>query len=282
MPSAADRYPYPIRALFLHKGTPALSIPGAQTVIDGLTHLEAIPLFFACDIVIGDTSVYADYIFPDTAIWERWGTPHQTPVVPVAGSKVRQPTVEPVTEKVRVFGEEMPLSMEAVMLAIAEKLSLPGYGKDGFAPGQDFTRPEDFYLKLVANVAAGDGPGEAVPDADSTETDLFLAARRHLSRAVFDPERFQRAVTDLSGTNWWPKVVYVLNRGGRFEDLERYDQAGETNCPIPSRGPSACTWNRWPRRDTVTAASAFPDSGSTSPCGLTTAAWWTTASTLSS
>ena len=227
IPSAQDRYPYPIKALFLHKGTPAFSSPAAHKVIEALTDLDVIPLFFACDIVIGETSMYADYIFPDTAIWERWGTPHQTPAVPTKGSKVRQPTVEPLVEKVRVFGEEMPVNMEAVMLAIAEKLGLPGYGKDGFGPDMDFKRPEDFYLKMVANIAAGDKPGGAVPDADDREMKIFLNARKHLSKAVFDPERFERAVIDAQGRNWWRKVVYVLNRGGRNEDFDIYLKAGE-------------------------------------------------------
>ncbi|RMF55449.1 MAG: molybdopterin oxidoreductase, partial [Calditrichaeota bacterium] len=121
LPSAQDGYPYPIKALFLHKGTPAISVPGAHKNIEILTNLEAIPLFFACDILVGDTSMYADYIFPDTTAWERWGTPHTTPAYPVKSSKVRQPAVEPLVEKVTVFGHEMPINMEAVMLAIAEK-----------------------------------------------------------------------------------------------------------------------------------------------------------------
>lgn len=52
------------------------------------------------------------------------------------------------------------------MLAIAERLRLPGYGPDGFGSGMPFTRPEDFYLKLVADIAFGDKPDleDAVPD----------------------------------------------------------------------------------------------------------------------
>jgi hypothetical protein len=79
---------------------------------------------------------------------------------------------------VKVFGQEMPLSLEAVLLAIAEKLGLPGFGKDGFAPGMDFTHPDHFYLKMVANVAAGDKPGEAVPDADDAEYDTRVKLER--------------------------------------------------------------------------------------------------------
>ncbi|RMF59705.1 MAG: molybdopterin oxidoreductase, partial [Calditrichaeota bacterium] len=235
IPSAQDGYPYRIKALFTHKGTPALSAPAGDRMIAALVDLEAIPLYFASDIVIGETSMYADYLFPDTAIWERWGTPHITPACPVTQSKVRQPTVEPLTEKVTVFGEDMHLGMEAVMLAIAEKLGLPGYGKDGFGPGMDFKRPEDFFLKMVANIAAGDKPGDVVPDADDEEMQIFLAARKHLSPAVMDVSKWRKAVRDARGNDWWAKVVHVLNRGGRYEDFDKYRNSGD-KLPHPYKG----------------------------------------------
>lgn len=220
LPSAKDRYPYPIKALFLHMGTPGYSVPAAQTQLDVLVDTEAIPLFIACDIVIGESSMYADYLFPDLAIWERWGFPHVTPDVVTKTSKVRQPMVAPQVETVKVFGEEMPICMETVMLAIAEKLGLPGYGKNGLGEGWDFTRMEDYYLKMVANIAMGDKEGEAVPPADEREMKLFLEARRHLPKSVFDPDRWKKAVKPKH----WPHVVYVLNRGGRYEDFEHaYD-----------------------------------------------------------
>jgi len=227
IPSAEDGYPYPIKVLFIHKGTPALSTPGGHRFIEVLVDTEKIPLIIGCDIVIGETTMYCDYIFPDTAIWERWGTPHQTPASTTKASKVRQPAVEPMVDKVKVFGEEMPICMESVMLAIAEKLGLPGFGKDGFGPGMDFKRPEDFYLKMVANIAAGDKPGEEVPDATDEEVEIFMKARRHLSKAVFDPEKWEKAVIDPQGRNWWRKVIYVLNRGGRYEGYDAYLKSGD-------------------------------------------------------
>ena len=103
------------------------------------------------------------------------------------------------------------------MLAIAQRLGLPGFGKDGFAEGMPLKRPEDYYLKIAANLAFGDKDdgSEAVPDASSEELAIFRAARRHLPPSVFDEAKWRLA----TGEQMWPKAVYVLNRGGRFEHL---------------------------------------------------------------
>ncbi|MGQ9695663.1 MAG: molybdopterin-dependent oxidoreductase [Thermodesulfobacteriota bacterium] len=213
LPSAADGYPYPIKALWLHMGTPGLATPAGQTALEIVADLNKVPLFFSTDIVLGETTMYADYVFPDTAIWERFGTPHASPDVPFQASKFRQPTITPLTEVVTVYGEKMHCSFEAVVLAIAEKLGLPGFGKDGFAPGWDFTRPEDWYLKLAANIAVGDKPGDSVPEASFEEMKIFTEARKHLKPTVFSSSRWEKAV----GPDKWKRTVTVLNRGGRWE-----------------------------------------------------------------
>ncbi len=56
-----------------------------------------------------------------------------------------------------------------------------------------------------------------MPDADDEEVRIFLEARRHLPTTVFDPEAWQAAV----GEEWWRKIIYVLNRGGRFQDWSK-------------------------------------------------------------
>jgi len=219
IPSAEDGYPYPIKCLFIHKGTPVLASPAGHDNIRVLRDPKKIPLVIACDVVIGETSMYADYIIPDLTFLERWGTPHASPDVPVKVSKFRQPAASPLTEIVKVDGEEMPISMEAFLIAVGKKLGLPGFGKDAFGPGWNFDRPEDFYLKLAANIAFGDKAdgSEKLPPADEEEMRIFREARKHLPKAVFDEEKWKRAVpADL-----WPRVVYLLNRGGRFEPYEK-------------------------------------------------------------
>jgi len=68
-----------------------------------------------------------------------------------------------------------------------------------------------FYLRAVANLATSEG---GVPDADDRELEVFTKARKHLDKSVFDEEKWRNA----AGEENWRKTVYLLNRGGRFEE----------------------------------------------------------------
>jgi anaerobic selenocysteine-containing dehydrogenase/Ni/Fe-hydrogenase subunit HybB-like protein len=217
IPSIADAYPYPIKALFLYMGTPVYSLPGGHANIEVLSDPKQLPLFVASDIVVGETSMYADYVFPDLTYLERWEFAGSHPNIAEKVQPIRQPVIAPLTENVTVFGEEQPLSFEAMVFGLAEKLKLPGFGPNGLEQGRPLARPEDLYLLMAANVAAGDKEGPVEP-ASKEEIDLFVTSRRHLPKTVFDPERYERAV----GAEWWPRTVTVLARGGRFDDT-RYD-----------------------------------------------------------
>lgn len=221
LPSIGDAYPYPIKALFLYMAAPTYSLPGGQTNISVLLDTEKLPLVVACDILVGPTSMYADYIFPDLSYLERWEFQGSQPNIVPKIQPVRQPAIPPVPGEVTVFGRRMPLGFEAMVLAIAERLQLPGFGPGGLGRQRgtdaplDLCHPDDYYLRAMANLAFGekeDG-SQAVPDASAEEMELFLRARRHLPPSVFDPERWR----SLVGDSLWPKVVHLLNRGGRFE-----------------------------------------------------------------
>jgi len=182
IPSIGDGYPYPIKALFLYMGAPVYSLPAGNALIPILADTSKIPLFVTSDIVISEHSLYADYIFPDLTFLERWEFHRTHPSIVHRVSPVRQPAIPSPNETVRVFGEEMPISMEAVFLAIAERLGLPGFGPGGFR-GPDLVRPEDFYLKMVANVAFGESTSDIAPDASDEEVEIFLKARAICPRA---------------------------------------------------------------------------------------------------
>ncbi|MCL5986881.1 MAG: molybdopterin-dependent oxidoreductase [Actinobacteria bacterium] len=217
--SSSDAYPYSIKAAFLYMGSPVYSLPAGNTNIDILSDVNKLPLFVTWDIVIGETSMYADYIFPDLSNLERWEFSGSHPSMTVKLQGVRQPTIAPLIETVTVFGQQMPISLESTLLAMAESLNLPGFGPDGFGDGVPFTHMDDMYLRIVANLAFGeksDG-SDAVPDADDEEVKLFMDSRKHLPKSVFDPARWKSIV----GDELWRKVIYVLNRGGRFQEYSK-------------------------------------------------------------
>jgi anaerobic selenocysteine-containing dehydrogenase len=215
IPSMGDAYPYPIKALLLYMGSPVYSLPAGNKLVEILSDPKKLPLIIVSDIVIGETSMYADYIFPDLTFLERWEFSGSHPSVTPKVAPFRQPTVAPLTEAVTVYGEKMPLSLESLLLGLAEKMKLPGFGENAFGPGLHLKREEDMYLRMVANIAFGDKTdgSEKVPAASGQEIKIFEQARRHLPSTVYDLERWKAVV----GPEWWPHVVYVLNRGGRFQ-----------------------------------------------------------------
>jgi len=175
----ADEYPYPAKVLWLHMGNPAYTAPSIKDiVIKTLTDTKKVPLFISTDIVIGETSMYADYILPDVSYLEQWGTPGTPPTIVSKHGKVRQPII-------KVYPNTM--SMENILIMIAKKMGLSGFGDNGFGPGMPLNKEEDYYLKLVANMA-------------------------------YD--------ANVPGNTEEEKIKYVLDRGGVFENVkESYDGA---------------------------------------------------------
>ncbi len=219
IPSIGDAYPYRVKALFWYMGAPTYSLPAGHTNIKILCDVDKVPLFVTSDILIGSTSMYADYIFPDLSYLERWEFQGSHPSMPCKVQPVRQPAMAPIPETCKVFGSEMPISFESMLFAMAENLKLPGFGSDAYGPGLDLKHFDDFYIRAVANLAFGEKPdgSDSVPDADQREIEVFLEARKNLPKTVFDVERWKT----IAGEKLWPKVVYVLNRGGRFEDHDK-------------------------------------------------------------
>jgi anaerobic selenocysteine-containing dehydrogenase len=191
------------------------ALPAGNQLVEILSDPKKIPLIIVSDIVIGETSMYADYIFPDLTYLERWEFSGSHPSVTPKVAPFRQPVVAPLTETVTAYGEKMPLSLESLLLGLAEKMKLPGFGENAFGPSLHLKREEDMYLRMVANIAFGDKPdgSEKVPAATPQEIKIFEQARRHLPATVYDMERWKAVV----GPEWWPHVVYALNRGGRFQ-----------------------------------------------------------------
>lgn len=216
IPSIGDAYPYPVKALIFYMGAPTYALPAGHTNIEILRDTAKLPLFISNDILVGTTSMYADYIFPDLTFLERWEFQGSHPCMPNKVMPVRQPAMAPVPETVEVFGQRTPQSLEAMLFGFAENLGLPGFGPDGHGPGLPLNHPDEFYLRGVANLAWGEQPdgSDAVRPATERELEIFRRARRHLPSETFDEARWRAIV----GEDLWPRVVTVLNQGGRYQD----------------------------------------------------------------
>ncbi|WP_168581792.1 molybdopterin-dependent oxidoreductase [Gephyromycinifex aptenodytis] len=202
IPSAEAGYPYSLDALFIHRHSPLNSSPGAHRQAATLKKMDKIKLLVSFDTNVGDTSAYADYVLPDLTYLERFT---QESIYPSQQYKVTQ-LGQPTT---RAF--DGPRPVEWFYLELAKALKLPGVGAGAFGPGTRFDTVEDYWLKMAANVAySGKKP---VPDASAEEQQIFTAARTKALGRHFDEKLWKAAVTPVE----WPKVVYVLNRGGRFE-----------------------------------------------------------------
>lgn len=218
IPSMEDEYPYPVKIAMFYMSAINYALPSAHKVSETLADPNKIPLIITSDILVGETSTYADYIFPDLSYLERWELHGTHPSVPWKVENVRNPAISiPGWPTVTVYGEDLPMSAEAMMMAIAEKLDLPGFGTDGLGEGVPFTRPEHLYLKQVANIAFGEkeDASDNVPEADDEELRIFREARRHLPKSVYDEAAWKEAVGN--DDSLWRKVVYVMNRGGRYQ-----------------------------------------------------------------
>ncbi len=213
LPSAVQKYPYGIDILMWHMATPFYSVPsqGNQAFVDVVKDPKNIPLIIASDVVVGDTSMYADYIIPDGSYLESWTHIDTLPTTLTNGTGVRWPVIELVqkTEDGRL------MCLEEFLIDIGKRLGMVGYGSKGIpdASGKNFwplNRKEDWYLKATANIAFAKGVGgDDMPDATAEEIEAGDLLAFH--------DRYQQALRESE----WPKVLGVMSRGGRFEPYQQ-------------------------------------------------------------
>lgn len=92
LPSIAERYPYPIDVLITSWNAWPYSTPAAKELAHQVLSDDVnLPLFVAFDIIVGETSRYADYILPETTYLEKWAAPHSSPAILTKFSGFRQP-----------------------------------------------------------------------------------------------------------------------------------------------------------------------------------------------
>ena len=206
--AALNGYPYPLKALILWSSNPLYGIAGLKEQIESkLKDPKALPLLISIDPFINESNAYADYIVPDSVLYESWGWASAWGAHLTKVSTARWPVVEPAQVK-DVKGRTV--CMEWFFIEVARRMGLPGFGDKAIKDREGSMHPlntaEDFYLRAAANVAFDGG---AVPDASDEEIRLGGVERiaAQLKR-VLKPEE-------------WRKVAYVYARGGRFADATK-------------------------------------------------------------
>ena len=206
--SAVNGYPYSLKALILWSCNPLYGIPGLRAQIEkDLTDPKKLPLIVAIDPFINETNAFADYIVPDSLMYESWGWAGAWGGVAVKMSTARWPVVEPKAQKV---ADGQAIGMETFFLALAKAMALPGFGPAGLtdSAGQPcpLERPEDWYLRGGANIA---WQGKtAVPEA--SDDDLLLSG----------VNRIRPQLEKTLKPDEWRKVAFMLARGGRYQNYK--------------------------------------------------------------
>ena len=203
-----DGYPYKLKALISFMANPLYGQAGlAASIGEKMKDPKQLPLFVAIDGFINETSALADYIVPDSVMYEAWGW-----AKPWNGTVTRTSTARwPVTEPKQVSAKSGDkVTMELFFIAVGKRLGLPGFG-DAVIKGADgamypLNRPEDWYLRAAANCAFA---GKPVPDASDEEIGLTGVSRimGEIEKTV-KPEEAR-------------KVAFLYTRGGRMEDYAK-------------------------------------------------------------
>lgn len=140
----------PAGALVLWSADPVYDNPGlAQSFFKDR---EALPLFVAIGNEITETSVYADYILPDTTYLERFDICRSAPAVPHHGIGVRSPAVGAFDRNTGRYAPIFPdiRPMEEILGEIGGRLQLNGFEPDR-ASGK-WKTAWDFHEKALMTV----------------------------------------------------------------------------------------------------------------------------------
>ncbi|RXJ97405.1 tetrathionate reductase subunit TtrA [Malaciobacter molluscorum] len=202
--NSANEYPYKLKALISWNANFMYGQSGSHHLKKLLEDpKKSVPLMIAIDPFINETSKYADYIVPDSIIYETWGVTSAWSGYVTKLNTAKFPTIKP---KQATFKNGEPICMDSFMIELGKKLNLPGFGKNAIKGKNKKTysldKPEDFYIRAFENIAMDKTP---VPDISDEEIKL----------AALEP--YVNTLKRICGKNW-RKTAFVMSRGGRFED----------------------------------------------------------------
>jgi tetrathionate reductase subunit A len=231
LPGGISGYPYALKALVLWSSNPMYGVTGLRNKIaKDLADPKKLPLIISIDPFINESNAYADYIIPDSLMYESWGWVAAWNGVPTKAMGARWPVIEPKAAKTP---EGRAIGMETFFIALAKAMQLPGFGEGALSDPDGNTYalngPEDWYLRGGANIA---WLGKE-PVADATEEDIRLSGVeriRPLLEKTLKPEEVA-------------KVAFLFSRGGRYQPgKEAYDEENPEWMRNPMKAMSH-VWN---------------------------------------
>lgn len=172
-----------IRAMMINRTSPIMSGPRSDMQKKFIRDQKVVELVVSSDIVIGETTKFADFVLPDLSYLESWNAEEIFPILKYKFAGL----IQPVT---RIVPNARPT--EQVYIDLLNGMGLPGVGKNAFVDGSNLDCPEDYYLKRVANIAF-DGK-QPVQDANDEELAIFEKARKKALGKYFDINVLKNAV----------------------------------------------------------------------------------------
>jgi anaerobic selenocysteine-containing dehydrogenase len=198
----ADASPAATKAMILWQADPVYDDPTAVPAL--LSNRSDLPLLVAIDRQITETSALADYILPDTTYLERWDVCVPPASVTVPGAGLRRPAVGSMDEKT---GQYFPIVaenrvMEDILLDVAKKLQLPGFGDTASMSSKPVNTAWDYYKALFAALLQSmkDSGFAVSPDRDLT---TVMEQGGLFSADVKIPEKKSENIA-IGKTAYWP------------------------------------------------------------------------------
>lgn len=200
--SSANAYPYKLKALITWGANIVYGQNNNKDVIALLKDpSKAAPLFIAIDPFINETSIYADYIVPDSVLFETWGVLSPWAAYNTKTTHLRYPIVKSPND---TFKNQESICMDSFIIELAKALKLPSFGKNAIMDNEgnfyDLDRPQDFYLRAFLNVAMDEDELSDISDEELKISSL-LEYKDSLKKICKDK---------------WRKVAFLMSRGGRF------------------------------------------------------------------
>ena len=97
---AMEGYPYRLKALIMWSVNPMYGIPGLRAQLgEDFADPRKLPLIVSVDPLINESNAYADYIVPDSMLYESWGWTAPWNGVPTRMTTARWPVIEPRMDK---------------------------------------------------------------------------------------------------------------------------------------------------------------------------------------